>query len=175
MPGFVIHLATAKEYMRKHSRAIKNENEFFKGVIAPDLTTKENKVVTHYGNNSAEVSLRRYLKDKTIESDFDKGYFLHLVTDYIFYNKILICSSKDIYNDYDILNKYLIEKYSVVIPKEVEEFIFFKSGKAKILDLDMAEKTIDISSNILLENIKNEILSTNYDEKWDKIRPLIRI
>ena len=36
MPGFVIHIAIAKEYERKHKNEIKNTEEFIKGAIAPD-------------------------------------------------------------------------------------------------------------------------------------------
>ena len=36
MPGFVIHLATANEYIRKHPNEIKNKADFINGSIAPD-------------------------------------------------------------------------------------------------------------------------------------------
>lgn len=41
MPGYVIHLATANEYMKKHPNEIKNKNGFLLGTISPDFTTKE--------------------------------------------------------------------------------------------------------------------------------------
>ena len=130
---------------------------------------------THYGNGSAQVELRKYLQSNSIDTDFDKGYFLHLVTDYIFYNKLLECTSKQIYNDYDILNGYLIKKYNVAVLDEIKEMAHSKEGKTQILSKELAEKTIDIASEQLLEDIKNEILSTDYIEKWDKIRPLKRL
>ncbi len=175
MPGFVIHLATANEYIRKHPNEIKNKTDFTKGIIAPDLTTKEGKKITHYGSSSAEVGLRNYLVKNAIKSDYDKGYFLHLITDYLFYNKLLECTSKEIYNDYDILNNFLIQKYEVKIPKEIENNVFYKSGDTKILSKELAEETIDLSSQNLLQEIKDEILKTTYTEKWDKIRKLIRL
>lgn len=175
MPGFVIHLATANEYIRKHPNEIKNKTDFTKGSIAPDLTTKEGKKITHYGPSSAEVGLRNYLVKNDIKSDYDKGYFLHLITDYLFYNKLLECTSKEIYNDYDILNNFLIQKYEIKIPKEIENNVFYKSGDTKILSKELAEETIDLSSQNLLQEIKDEILKTTYTEKWDKIRKLIRL
>lgn len=36
MPGFTIHIAVAKEYIKKHKDEIKNEEEFIKGIIDPD-------------------------------------------------------------------------------------------------------------------------------------------
>jgi poly-D-alanine transfer protein DltD len=169
MPGYVIHLATANEYMNKHKDAIKNKDEFYKGVIAPDLTTKEGKINTHFGKNSSQANLRKYLEhnNNNIETDFDKGFFLHLVTDYIFYNKVLTKISTELYNDYDILNRSLIEKYNVIIPEEVKNTVFFKEGETKILNFEDAVKTIDLASNQLLEDIKMEILSSDYTEKWD--------
>ena len=175
MPGYVIHLATACEYMRKHPNEIINKMEFFEGCIAPDLTTKENKKVTHYGEGSNTIQLRVYLKNNKIETDYDKGYFLHLVTDYIFYNKLLKCISKQIYNDYDILNRYLIKKYNVELLDKIKNSVFYISGDTKILSKELAEKTIEICSDMLLKDIENEILNCEYTEKWEKIRRLIRL
>lgn len=174
MPGFVIHIATASEYIKKHQN-IKNIDEFINGTVEPDLTTKEDKKRTHYGNSSAEVVLRNYLNENDINTDYNKGYFLHLVTDYIFYNKLLECTSKEIYNDYDILNGYLIEKYKLNIPDKIKKQVYFHEGETKILSKELADKTIKIVSDYKLEDIKNEILSTKYLEKWDKIRKLIRL
>ena len=175
MPGYVIHLATANEYIRKHENEIQNKEEFFKGCIAPDETDKENKKITHYGNGSDQVELRKYLQSNNIDSDYKKGYFLHLITDYIFYNKLLECISKKIYNDYDILNDYLIKKYDVKLLDEIKDKVFYTDGQTEILSRELAEKIIDVASETSLEEIKNEIISCDYIEKWDKIRLLKRI
>lgn len=175
MPGYVIHLATANEYMRKHPIEIKNKSDFLLGTIKPDFTTKENKGNTHYGYSSSILSLRKYLREKDIDTDYEKGYFLHLVTDYIFYNKLLKTTSKKIYDDYDILNSYLIKKYNVEILDEIKEHVFFKDGDTTILHKELAEKTVDIVSDYDLNEIKNEIMSTDYTEKWDLIRILKRL
>ncbi|MBR3720593.1 MAG: hypothetical protein IKN09_02500 [Clostridia bacterium] len=175
MPGYVIHLATANEYIRKHKNEIKNKEDFFKGCIAPDETDKENKKITHYGNGSDQVELRKYLQSNNLESDYQKGYFLHLITDYIFYNKLLECISKKIYNDYDILNDYLIKKYDVKLLDEIKDKVFYTDGQTEILSRELAEKIIDVASETSLEEIKNEIISCDYIEKWDKIRLLKRI
>lgn len=175
MPGYVIHLAVANEYVKKHPNEIKNLPDFFRGNISPDLTTKDKKGETHYGETSSVLYLRKYFEKNNLESDYSKGYFLHLVTDYIFYNKILEYISKDIYNDYDILNRYLMEKYDVKLIDEVKDNVLFKEGNTKILNRETAEKTIDIVSNYELKNIKEEILSTSFNEKWEKIRLLKRL
>lgn len=170
MPGYVIHLAVANEYMKKNKNEIKNKDEFLLGIMAPDFVDDKSK--THYGPQSSQVSLRKYLQENEINSDFDKGYFLHLITDFIFYNKILDTISKEIYNDYDILNKYLSEKYEVEILDKIKKYVHFKDGVLKILSKEKAEKVIEVSSNVNLNEIKNEILNFTYCEEWEKIRPL---
>lgn len=173
MPGFVIHLAVANEYMRKHKNEIKEKDEFILGTMTPDFV--KDKSETHYGPQSSQTSLRKYLESNEINSDFDKGYFLHLITDFIFYNKIIDTTSNDIYNDYDILNKYLIEKYKVEVPDRIKKCAQYKEGKTKILSKENADKAIDVSSSVNLEEVKNKILNSTYCEEWEKIRLLRRI
>lgn len=173
MPGYVIHLAVANEYMRKNNEDIKDKTQFILGVIAPDSV--KDKSETHYGPKSSQTSLRKYLETNEIDSDFDKGYFLHLITDFIFYNKVIDTISNDIYNDYDILNKYLIEKYNVELPEKAKQHINFKVGKTKILSKEKAQEAIEKASDVNLLDIKNKIISSTYCEEWEKIRLLKRI
>lgn len=172
MAGFVIHIAIANEYIRKHPNEINDKEEFIKGVIAPDMVEKSRKGETHYGESSSVLYLRKYLEKNELNTDYNKGYFLHLVTDYIFYNKILETFSYRIYNDYDILNEYLMKKYKVILPDEVKYLSNFKNGKTELLHKKIADNTIEVVSNYLLENIKQEIINSEYIEKWDNIRPL---
>lgn len=173
MPGFVIHLAVANEYMKKHENEIKDKEGFILGTMTPDFV--KDKSETHYGPESSQTSLRKYLEENEINSDFDKGYFLHLITDFIFYNKIIDTTSKDIYNDYDILNKYLIEKYEVEVPDRIKDCAQFKDGETKILTKEKADKAIEVASSVRLEDVKNKILESTYCEEWEKIRLLKRI
>ncbi len=173
MPGFVIHLAVANEYMRKNKDEIKDKEKFILGTMTPDFV--KDKSQTHYGPQSSQTSLRKYLEENEIKSDFDKGYFLHLITDFIFYNKIIDTTSKDIYNDYDILNKYLIEKYKIEVPERVKGCAQFKTGNTKILSKEKANEAIKIASEVDLVEVKNKILNSTYCEEWEKIRLLKRI
>ena len=84
MAGYVIHLAVGEEYLRKHPNEIKSYDEFIQGIIAPDDV--KDKSLTHYGPKSSKVNLKNFFEEKDIDSDFNKGYFIHLLTDYIFYN-----------------------------------------------------------------------------------------
>ena len=172
MAGYVIHLAVAEEYIRKHPQEIDNYDEFIEGVISPDGV--QDKSQTHYGEESGKVNLKKFFDERDIKDSFNKGYFLHLVTDYIFYNKLLDCYSKDIiYNDYDILNKTIITKYNVKIPEKVKKFAGYAEGKTKILHLEDVIEFIDKVSSFILENIKSGVLDE--DEYWCTYRVLKKI
>lgn len=162
MPGYVVHIAIAKEYLRKHN--IKYSKDFILGSVAPDFTDIKSK--THYGKSPAYTNLKNFLSENDINTEYTKGFFLHLVTDYLFYNKYITKIEKpQIYNDYDYTNKNIIEKYEITLPKEVENKVFFKEGKPKILTLNLAYKVIDEVSNLDLETIKREALEDS--KKWN--------
>ena len=169
MPGFVIHIAIANEYIRKHE---KNElyEEFLKGNILPDITS--DKSSTHYGKSPAYTSLKGFLDNNKIDNSFNRGHFLHLVTDYLFYNHYLDrYIKKDMYHDYDVLNKYLIEKYKIDLPDIVKDKVFFIEDETKILTYELAIKIIDEISSKDLEKIADEVM--NDEEKWNTYKKLV--
>ena len=53
MPGYIIHIATAQEYLRKHKKEF--SEEFIEGTIAPDFTNDKSK--THYGKSPDRKSV----------------------------------------------------------------------------------------------------------------------
>lgn len=92
MPSFNIHLAVGKVYLDTHK--IENKTEFLKGIMDPDLAEDDHK--SHYTGErkngsfkehlQTKVDLQKYLKENKIDNDYQKGYFLHLLTDYHFFN-----------------------------------------------------------------------------------------
>ena len=172
MAGYVIHLAVGEEYLRMHPGDINDYNEFIEGIIYPDSVT--DKSLTHYGPKSSQVNLKNFFNDRDIDDDFNKGYFLHLVTDYLFYNKFLnIFFKKYIYNDYDILNKKLEEKFNVKIPLKVKENVHHSSGTTKILNLNDTIEFIKNTAKYDIPDIKKAVLEG--DKNWLEIRLLKRI
>lgn len=129
MPSFNIHLAVAVKYSEKNN--IENKELFFRGSIAPDLV--KDKSISHYTGMRDKNYLRKYVFEKVrlneflkynkVETDYEKGVFLHLATDFIFYQEFL--SDKyldkvdfdemiqDLYYSYRITNSYLEEKYNI--------------------------------------------------------------
>lgn len=172
MAGYVIHLAIGEEFIRLHPDEVKDYDAFIEGIISPDGVP--DKSLTHYGPKTCMVNLKEFFNDKDIKIDFDKGYFLHLVTDYLFYNKFLEKFSKQvIHNDYDILNAEIKNKFQVKIPKRIEDRICYKEGKTGILDLQKIIKFIKDVAKYDLEEIKTAVI--NGEENWLKIRPLDEI
>ncbi len=170
MPGYVIHLSVAEEYLKKHQNTKENYNEFIEGVIFPDGV--KDKSETHYGAKSSVSNLYEFLKENDIDNSFKKGYFLHLLTDYLFYNKYVDSMSNDMYNDYDILNAKLIEKYNVVLPEKIKNRVFFKEGNLVILSFELMEEMIEDISNMNLEDIASDVRDNPI--KWTTFRELKR-
>ena len=169
MPGYVIHLAVAERYLKKNKNKKENYEEFIEGVIFPD--SEEDKEKTHFGNGSSNSNLYKFLQEYKMDNSFERGYFLHLLTDHLFYNYYIDSFSKDLYNDYDMLNKELIKEYEVKLPKKVEKFVFYKEGNNfKILNRKLAHTVIKEISELDIDEIAKEVIEK--PEKWTKIRPL---
>ena len=130
MASFNIHLAVGKRYAEK-SNLIENLEDFYRGLVAPDLV--DDKKFSHFSGIldksnlidylSNKVLLNEYLLAKEVNSCYEKGVFLHLVTDYLFFNDFFdkwylenisyenFC--KDLYFSYNLSNNYLEKKYKL--------------------------------------------------------------
>lgn len=166
MPGFVLHIAIGKEYLKKHND-IENVEEFMKGNIAPDLT--DDKTKTHYGKSPTFTNLKEFLEHNKLDNSFNKGQFLHLVADYLFYNYYLKEfprreSKAILYDDYDKTNKGLMEKYNIQILDEIKQYMSYKEGIPQILTLDLASKVIEEVSDLNIEEVEKEVIKE--DIKW---------
>ena len=188
MASFSIHLAIGKRYLEKNK--IENEKDFLLGVIDPDLAQDKRK--SHYTGStdttnleyflSEKVLLNRYLETNNIDNDYDLGIFLHLVTDYIFFNhffdKEYINNTKyhdfnnDLYHSYDNTDNYVYDKYSINYPN-LNEIIINCISKARknkntnynngkdIIPIDKLDNFIEYISNIDLYKYKNKIIQYN--------------
>ena len=165
MPGYVIHLAVGKVYFQ-HNK-INDLESFEKGIMAPDM--QEDKSKSHYGPFSSSPGIKKFLEQKGISNSYDEGYFLHLLTDYLFYNKFLNKWEKSIYDDYDIINENIIKKYGIEIPKEIQEKVRFKQGNLTILNEDEIYKFIELVGKINVRQIiskkGNKVEEFDFEEK----------
>lgn len=166
MAGYVIHLSVAEEYIKKHPEENKGYKEFIDGVIFPDSVKIKSE--THYGPESSKSNLYEFLKEHKLNTSFERGYFLHLLTDYLFYNHYISRISTDLYDDYDILNDIIIEKHHLVLPEVVQKYVHSKTGEPKILSLELVEKLIKDISNLDIDKVAEEVIIN--PTKWTKMR-----
>lgn len=129
MPGYIIHLAIGKVYAQNNK--IRDLVSFEKGIIAPDMA--KDKAKSHYGPYTSKPGLDKYIQSNKGMNSYQEGYFLHLVTDHLFYNKFLKDWDPVIYEDYDKLNSKIVCQYGIVIPKEIKEIVKFKEGELSFL------------------------------------------
>ena len=164
MAGYVIHLAVGEEYIRKYKDDIKDKKDFLRGIVAPDRTDDNRKA--HYGEKNLIESLNNFLSqnNEEIEKDYIKGYFLHLITDYIFYGKYF--SRGHYYEDYDKTNKKIIEKYKVEIPEELRRYAIFTDGEPEYLKYHLIDEIIELSIvNSIEENVEKVLKGEFYEYK----------
>ena len=91
---------------------------------------------------------------------------MHLLSDYVFYNKYFSgwksIDSKILYNDYDILNSKLIPKYNLtVIPEGLEKYFRTdKQGQTVEYHFDKVNEFIEEVSSYELHELADKILQT---------------
>ncbi|MBP3630288.1 MAG: hypothetical protein J6J23_02240 [Clostridia bacterium] len=182
MASFSIHLAVAKRYLDKWQ--INDEMAFYKGAIAPDFTDDKRKA--HYSgtytdelkNNLAnKVRLNEYLKTNVVDSEYKIGVFLHLVTDYLFFNSFFDEETinrfgfkeffRNMYYSYDLVGEEIIEKYEIgdVIESMPElqanievrrkQELSTTVGLENLLPMDKLDKFIEYVSSIDLAHYIN--------------------
>lgn len=185
MASFNIHLAIGQRYIEKNG--FLDEKEFLRGIIEVDLT--DNKKKTHYtGFNNQNnlllwakerVLLNKYLEKENINTDYQKGVFIHLITDYLFFNKFFndnyyknisyreFC--KNLYYSYDNIDEYLERKYKIDYMEFIEEIklnkakyrninkVYNKIGKS-IISIKEIDSFIEYVSDINLEKYKDKII-----------------
>lgn len=172
-----IHLAITKKYLEKHTYL--NYEEAIAGTLYPDAEKDNDK--SHYtdinrGTDNishvrGKVNLYAFLKEHKTLNDFELGWFIHLVTDYLFFEECftedyLLNNSyekfcKDLYYAYDYLNLYLTEKYHITnddykaYPSEYFPGIYHEDGilPKKMID-DFIIRVSSIDFNEYIKKIK---------------------
>lgn len=173
MPGVTIHLAAANAYLALHST--KNRDEFIDGTLAPDEV--EDSAVTHHSlpgfRNSAisflqgKISLKDCLSDFNINTEFGRGYFLHLVIDHEFYRLLqknevhtdmTYREFKDaLYHDYYATTAHLNEKYGIVYPDYAEKWNKAIDGPTQIISAEEISEFIERMAAIDLDEYYRKI------------------
>lgn len=142
MASLMIHQIVGEEYCKRHN--VQSEYMFLNGNLMPDLV--KDKKPTHFSarcrnktyTESIEnkVNLQAFCEAMDINSSFNKGLFLHLITDQVFFYKYLLNNPKYreieyenqlyiqeiLYRDYHRNNKYLMDKYPNTILSLLPDF-----------------------------------------------------
>lgn len=165
MPSLSMYLAIAKKYIEKHPE--EDEQSFIEGIIAPDekRNIKQERARLHYGESSHRPDLNRYYQEEGLQSSYNRGYFLNLITDYLFYNKFLNEYSVAIFHDFKRMNGRIEQKYDVHIPNELEGRVRYKDGDLQVLDEETVYKFIDIVSQLDLEKYYEQISEKDREHK----------
>lgn len=158
MPSLIMYLAIAKKYIEKHPE--ESEEEFMKGILAPDIkrNLKAEKARLHYGEQSSHrPDLDRFYQERGLDSSYNRGYFLNLLSDYLFYNRFLQEYSISIFHDFRKMNKRMKEKYRIDLPQELETRVKFEDGELSSIDEERVYKFIDSVGQLDLEAYKEKI------------------
>lgn len=173
MPSFAIHLAVAREYVKKCLGDIKNLESFWKGTIAPDLgKNREERNQFHYVKDDDNiVDYGDFFERHQMINDYEKGYLLHLIVDEAFYcytfqeeTSRMRKNHDNFYYDYDCINYTLLQVYDIPQLNETEGYIHQIDGIPKYLNIEKILKFIHHISQISLEE---QILNI---QKQGKIR-----
>ena len=180
MPSLMLHLKIGEEYLKNNN--IKNAEEFLKGCLAPDFEKDKRK--SHFGKNVEAQHLSQILSNKTdlfeicknikLDTDFNKGVFLHLVTDDFFYKTYMLREMKTykalekmpledahkaLYQEYNRLAYYF---YRTTPPDNLyllpEVFKQYEQEKMKYFTEKDIDIIIEAMSNIDLQEIQNVTL-----------------
>ena len=150
MASSMIHIAVANEINKKLNR---DKSKLLIGTIAPDISKLigETKVKSHFQDRNDNIpNLDKFLNKykENLNDDFVLGYYIHLLTDYLWFKYFMtevkfedsnIITKLDgtnikcngnmftlyIYNDYTNLNIKLIDEYDLdlkIFYNEIPEF-----------------------------------------------------
>lgn len=133
MASAPIHLAISKKYLERVKESF-DYKKVMEGTLYPD--TVKDKNVSHYADIekrgkdnishlSGKVNLFSFLQEHSVSDSFELGWFLHLVTDYLFFDECFTYNyltthsyeefRKDLYFAYDSLTNYLLDKYKITM------------------------------------------------------------
>lgn len=184
MASLVLHQIIGEMYCKLNS--IDNKDQFLSGNIAPDILHDKDKrhykdqienIYSYLDAAKDRVNLTTFCNANDINNDYNLGYFLHLVTDFIFYNILIMdnpkfkdfCnapykeSSAKMYKEYDRISYYLLSQYPHTdISKLPHKATQTLNEKLQILNEIELIKFINTCSNINLESLYNQIINNDY-------------
>lgn len=179
MASAIIHLAVAK--VLEPYLNIKNRKDYYLGSIAPDIAKQigRTKQESHFLYDEKEdvpnIKMFTNKYKEFYKKDFDLGYYIHLFTDKLWFDKFLstLVQSNSIrlidgtivnippeelqqliYSDYTNLNIKVIEEYNMDLSLFYEEF---QIPNTEITEIPIEKLNILIDKmGVIIENSKQE-------------------
>jgi len=176
MASRVIHLAISEEIIKQVK--LKDNNKFLIGSLLPDAAKsgQEDRHKTHFvkilqdkDNKTFDFSqFLKYYGGNIHNDDLYLGYYIHLIEDALFrklaFEKWNLLKKKNdlnykenLYNDYKILNKYLIKKYKLNNKIQIPEDLKLHSIN-KIYSFDFNTLLIELEKDFK-EDIQDQKLA----------------
>ncbi len=175
MASLIIHLLVGQEYCKRHPGEIKDEEAFLLGSLAPDMV--KDKQPTHFsakriGNKTYtesimnKVNLPLCTRNRGIDNDFDKGFFLHLITDHLFFYRYLLKEPRylaienndqleihaTLYRDYHRINNWLMNAHpDLKLDMLADEMKTTRSDALEIIDRKKLRKIIEVCADMDIE------------------------
>ncbi len=185
MASLMIHLLVGHEYCKNHQ--VQDVDAFLKGNLAPDFA--DEKWIAHYSkckfnktytdSLKTKVDLNRYCRENVIDSDFKRGEFLHLLTDYVFFSQYMLnnpkyqaCDDnnqlgivKILYRDYHRSNDWIMKSYDGLrldlLPEEMKAT---REDEMEILSKDSLRHMVSFCAGIDLNKAYSDYRENNIDE-----------
>ena len=188
----LMHMAIGKRYCEKHPD--EDYKDLLLGSNLPDMTADKN--TTHFGNTIRGLTYLEYAKRKIdldavvekipLNSSLKRGIFLHLISDYVFFNDIRLKIDKERIKttlvrdmahdsdlDYNYFSELLLSKYDIDfndIPEYLRKFISKpEQDHAIFYDENEVFNYIEKMSDFNLEKVRDAIINKHYeifDIKW---------
>ncbi|MBE5735444.1 MAG: hypothetical protein E7361_03265 [Clostridiales bacterium] len=180
MASLAIHKVIADKYIDNNK--IEDKVQFYEGTYFVDIVG--DKYINHYStfikNDSyadklcRKVDLVKFCAEHKIDTDFDKAYFLHLVTDYIFYTKYLLqfpilqdlknqeVARQIVYNEYGMLNGYIEDRYGIDIEDLPESGRLRIKGQLNIMSVKDIDYIIDYCASLDLDKVYDSVSKGDY-------------
>ena len=192
MASSMIHIVVANEVNKKINR---NKSKLLIGSIAPDIgkLVGLGKIDTHFQDSDDNIpNLDKFLNEykNNLDDDFVLGYYIHLITDYLWFKYFVteieidnIITKLDgtkvkcngnmlytyMYNDYTDLNVRLIDEYNLDL-----KIFYNEVPKLKNIIKEIPMDKISVIVNKAGEIIENSKIKKEYLFNIDNIKTFIK-
>lgn len=184
MACLTIHYVIAQTYAQKHN--IQNLADFITYNFIPDFEDKEAKHFTspfdkksYLDFRTNKVNLFAFTQNFTLDNDQNKGHFLHILVDHLFYHDYCYELYKryddftDTYvylsREYNKLNKPMFDTFDIdlkLVPEKYHKYFALSKDLPNHFNIKDIVKFVDFCSTLDLdeqyENIKQGILPVFY-------------